>query len=286
MCLRTFIQVILKNYIGGFRPHFLEVCNPDAGPATTRSGFGKVFLPLSSCRGMGMGAKKDKENLAYACVCFTFTRCCVDVPRRVAKLPQLMGASRSLQSFPSGHTSASFAVGVFLFLYINAKLKVFFVDYSPSFWKYIFCLCPIIGAGLIGGGLHVDHVKIPSLRSLHMLVVSPSLPRHLFALLPAPIEGKPSTLAGSVLPKLPAPSLFVVPPRRNLLPSTALDLANMPPPAPPSHRYPLRRHPGHLPRLPLLPLRLRLRLQPAAEPLPATAGEFALTLRPCFVPRR
>ena len=67
--------------------------------------------------------------------------------------------SSSLQSFPSGHTAAAFAVGVFMALYINAKLKVFFTDYSPTFWKAIFVLCPIIGASLIGGGLHVDHVR-------------------------------------------------------------------------------------------------------------------------------
>lgn len=37
----------------------------------------------------------------------------------------------SLESFPSGHTTAAFAGFIFLYLYLNAKLKVF-ANYHPA----------------------------------------------------------------------------------------------------------------------------------------------------------
>ena len=61
----------------------------------------------------------------------------------------------SLESFPSGHTTAAFAGFVFLYLYLNAKLKVF-ANYHPAFWKLIAIYAPILGAVLIGGALTID----------------------------------------------------------------------------------------------------------------------------------
>ena len=40
----------------------------------------------------------------------------------------------ALESMPSGHTTAAFAGFVFLYLYLNAKLKVF-ANYHPAMWK-------------------------------------------------------------------------------------------------------------------------------------------------------
>ena len=61
----------------------------------------------------------------------------------------------SLESFPSGHTTAAFAGFVFLYLYLNAKLKVF-ANYHPAFWKLIAVYAPILGAVLIAGALTID----------------------------------------------------------------------------------------------------------------------------------
>ncbi|KAI9678163.1 MAG: hypothetical protein M1817_006108 [Caeruleum heppii] len=122
----TFVQVILKNYVGGFRPNFLDICRPDLSH-TRGQGYEQIFFPISSCTGMGKGLKEDNGLITYG-----------------------------LQSFPSGHTAAAFAAAVFLSLYVNAKFKCF-ADYSAHFWKYMVCLVPLIGAALISGGLWVDH---------------------------------------------------------------------------------------------------------------------------------
>jgi hypothetical protein len=61
----------------------------------------------------------------------------------------------SLESFPSGHSTAAFAGFVYLSLYLNAKLKVF-SNYHPAFWKLIAVYAPILGAVLIGGALTID----------------------------------------------------------------------------------------------------------------------------------
>ena len=55
----------------------------------------------------------------------------------------------SLESMPSGHTTAAFAGFVFLYLYLKAKLKVF-SNYHPAMWKLIAIYAPLLGACLIG----------------------------------------------------------------------------------------------------------------------------------------
>lgn len=61
----------------------------------------------------------------------------------------------SLESFPSGHTTAAFGGFVFLYLYLNAKLKVW-SNYHPAYWKLIVTYMPILAATLIGGALTID----------------------------------------------------------------------------------------------------------------------------------
>jgi PAP2 superfamily len=73
-----------------------------------------------------------------------------------------------LQSFPSGHTAAAFSVGIFLSLYLNAKLKAF-ADYSAEFCSMVAVIAPIIGASIIGGGLLVDHVQLSLFFPLHSI---------------------------------------------------------------------------------------------------------------------
>ncbi|KAI9835576.1 MAG: hypothetical protein M1819_002027 [Sarea resinae] len=110
LIIATFVQVIFKNYIGGFRPNFLELCRPD--PALVPQ-HGSVYLNVDACTG-------SRKMVTYG-----------------------------------GHTAAAFASGVYLALYINAKLKVM-SDHAPHFWRPMVMVFPLIGATLIAGGLTVD----------------------------------------------------------------------------------------------------------------------------------
>jgi diacylglycerol diphosphate phosphatase/phosphatidate phosphatase len=61
----------------------------------------------------------------------------------------------SLESFPSGHSTAAFAGFIFLYLYLNAKLKVF-SNYHPAMWKLTATYAPVLAAVLIAGALTID----------------------------------------------------------------------------------------------------------------------------------
>jgi diacylglycerol diphosphate phosphatase/phosphatidate phosphatase len=114
-------QVMLKCLIGGLRPHFLAVCDPEVPPFGKQAGTGwtSITYDRSICRG-------DKDKI-----------------------------DDSLESFPSGHSAAAFAGFIYLFLYLNAKLKVF-ANYHPSHWKLIAVYAPVLGATLIAGALTID----------------------------------------------------------------------------------------------------------------------------------
>lgn len=58
------------------------------------------------------------------------------------------------RSFPSGHTSISFAGGVFLSLYLWGKLKPL---EGGAFWKTALVLLPLSGAALVGVSRVLDH---------------------------------------------------------------------------------------------------------------------------------
>jgi diacylglycerol diphosphate phosphatase/phosphatidate phosphatase len=61
----------------------------------------------------------------------------------------------SLESFPSGHSTAAFAGFIFLYFYLNAKLKVF-SNYHPALWKLTAVYAPVLAATLIAGALTID----------------------------------------------------------------------------------------------------------------------------------
>ena len=122
-------QVFIKWLIGGLRPHFLTVCKPDVSLASTAPGYA-----------VGGYDPKGFKTLYYTDEICTGDRNEVD---------------DSLESMPSGHTTAAFAGFVFLFLYLNAKLKVF-SNYHPAMWKLIALYAPLLGACLIGGALTID----------------------------------------------------------------------------------------------------------------------------------
>ncbi|PSN67440.1 acid phosphatase/Vanadium-dependent haloperoxidase [Corynespora cassiicola Philippines] len=118
-------QVFIKWLIGGLRPHFLYVCRPDLSRAQSNpggnvaNGFRQIMYDRSVCTG-------DEKEINDA-----------------------------LESMPSGHTTAAFAGFVFLYLYLNGKLKVF-SNYHPAMWKLIVLYAPLLGACLIAGALTID----------------------------------------------------------------------------------------------------------------------------------
>ncbi|KAF2019670.1 acid phosphatase/Vanadium-dependent haloperoxidase [Aaosphaeria arxii CBS 175.79] len=118
-------QVFIKWLIGGLRPHFLAVCKPDLSRANVNTGgnvangYRQIMFDRSVCTG-------DKSEINDA-----------------------------LESMPSGHTTAAFAGFVFLYLYLNAKLKVF-SNYHPAMWKLAALYAPLLGACLIAGALTID----------------------------------------------------------------------------------------------------------------------------------
>lgn len=119
-------QVFLKFLIGGLRPHFLDVCRPDTslarggqGSPYNAAGFHQIYFTPEICTG-------DPDEI-----------------------------NDSLESFPSGHSTAAFAGFVYLYLYLNAKLKVF-ANYHSPMWKLIIIYIPILGAVLIAGALTID----------------------------------------------------------------------------------------------------------------------------------
>jgi diacylglycerol diphosphate phosphatase / phosphatidate phosphatase len=114
-------QVFIKWLIGGLRPHFLAVCDPDPAilAAHAGNGYSNVMFQRNICRG-------DIDEI-----------------------------DDSLESMPSGHTTAAFGGFIFLYLYLNAKLKVF-SNHHPAMWKLIALYAPVLGACLIGGALTID----------------------------------------------------------------------------------------------------------------------------------
>lgn len=113
-------QVFLKWLIGGLRPHFLTACVPVVPEGTeTGRGYKQIMYDRSICTG-------DQDEI-----------------------------DDSLESFPSGHSTAAFAGFIYLYLYLNAKLKVW-SNYHPAMWKLLATYAPVLGATLIAGALTID----------------------------------------------------------------------------------------------------------------------------------
>lgn len=69
--------------------------------------------------------------------------------------PDKQALKNAMTSFPSGHSTAAFSGFVFLFLWMNAKLKVW-GNYQTSFWWLALLFAPLLGAVLSAGSLSVD----------------------------------------------------------------------------------------------------------------------------------
>ncbi|KAF7338514.1 putative lipid phosphate phosphatase 3, chloroplastic [Mycena venus] len=114
-------QVWLKWLIGGLRPHFYAACQPSIQPGDAPSGIG--FAALMYDRSVCTGDKNTIDD--------------------------------SLESFPSGHSTAAWAGLGYLALYLNAQLKVMSA-HNPAYWKMILMFAPLLGATLISGALTID----------------------------------------------------------------------------------------------------------------------------------
>ncbi|TVY17104.1 Lipid phosphate phosphatase 1 [Lachnellula arida] len=116
----TFVVTILKQFIGGFRPHFIDVCKPDMSRAFKEIGKELYWLNATACTGAPYDVKK------------------------------------SMQSFPSGHTANSFAAAIFTSLFLNAQLKVI-ADHASTIWALTATIAPLVGASLIAGSVYMSH---------------------------------------------------------------------------------------------------------------------------------
>ncbi|KAK3983885.1 phosphatidic acid phosphatase type 2/haloperoxidase [Cladorrhinum sp. PSN332] len=127
LILSALFQVILKQLIGGFRPYFLTICQPDISLARSNNatglngvGFQQIMYTSEIC------TNPNKEELKTA-----------------------------MTSFPSGHATSAFAGYIYLFLWMNAKLKVW-SNFQASFYWLAALLAPLLGATLLAACLTVD----------------------------------------------------------------------------------------------------------------------------------
>lgn len=123
-------QVFIKWLIGGLRPHFYAVCQPRVtqGSMPSGNGFASLMYDRSICTG-------DKNQI-----------------------------DDSLESMPSGHSTAAWAGLLYLSLYFNAQLKVMSA-HNPAYWKMIMFFAPLLGATLISGALTIDKCESASLNN-------------------------------------------------------------------------------------------------------------------------
>ena len=128
---RTIIQEIFKKFIARPRPWFFSECSLNNPKITDRA------------------TEATKQLSDYSRQWVTISDC-INPPSLDA-----------MMSYPSGHTGSAFAAGVFLALYLNAKLKAF-SNYHTNFGKQMAVVAPLMGALLIAMSMIVGRVRINS----------------------------------------------------------------------------------------------------------------------------
>jgi len=129
LILSALFQVIVKQLIGGFRPYFLSVCQPDISLASTHNATG--------LNGVGF------QQIMYT--------------SEICTNPDKAALKTAMTSFPSGHATTAFAGYIYLFLWMNAKLKVW-SNFQASFYWLVALLAPLLGATLQAACLTIDQV--------------------------------------------------------------------------------------------------------------------------------
>ncbi|KAI1312691.1 PAP2 superfamily-domain-containing protein [Xylaria venustula] len=122
-------QSAVKAFIGGLRPNFYDVCQPNSDNAR------------------GKGNKTGLNGIGFRNDIWTKDVCTTTDATRLRD---------AMQGFPSGHSTTMVAAMVYLCLYLNAKLKIF-ANYHTPLWKLIALTLPILGAVLLCGTLVIDH---------------------------------------------------------------------------------------------------------------------------------
>jgi len=112
----TCFQVILKKSIGGLRPHFLAVCEPEIPDDVVGVGFNGIMYAVDQvCTG-------DRDRI-----------------------------NNALQSFPSGHSEIAFAGLGYLTIYLFTHLRI--PDRNKiertGFWRMILVMLPLLLATYI-----------------------------------------------------------------------------------------------------------------------------------------
>ncbi|MCJ1308415.1 hypothetical protein MMC25_002068 [Agyrium rufum] len=135
--LMFLVIFLFKAFIGGFRPFFLTMCDPD--PSTldqllksalsrpNHHGSGRVYPAVQVCRW-----SRDGYSSAAA--------------------QQI----RATGSFPSGHAGTAFAVAIFTALYLNGKLKPFARRGPVCLLRLLVILLPLLWACIAAGAVMVD----------------------------------------------------------------------------------------------------------------------------------
>lgn len=127
LIISSLFQVIIKQLIGGFRPYFLSVCQPDISLATANNATG--------LNGVGF------QQIMYT--------------SEVCTNPDKQALKNAMTSFPSGHATSAWAGYFFLFLWMNAKLKVW-GNFQSGFYSLALLVAPLLGATLLAACLTVD----------------------------------------------------------------------------------------------------------------------------------
>eukprot|EP01113_Clastostelium_recurvatum_P038696 TRINITY_DN5815_c0_g1_i2.p1 TRINITY_DN5815_c0_g1~~TRINITY_DN5815_c0_g1_i2.p1 ORF type:complete len:348 (+),score=42.43 TRINITY_DN5815_c0_g1_i2:50-1045(+) len=118
----SLFQTTIKWTIGGTRPNFLSICQPDMTKVLSNGvGFGSIYYDRSICTG-------DPSAINDA-----------------------------LQSFPSGHAVGAYAGFLFLSFYLNGKLKAYCKPYRMSFWKVLVVMTPFLLGTLMTLSRLVDY---------------------------------------------------------------------------------------------------------------------------------
>ncbi|KAI2631591.1 phosphatidic acid phosphatase type 2/haloperoxidase [Xylaria nigripes] len=122
-------QATIKAFVGGLRPNFYDICQPDSAHAT------------------GNGNRTGLNGIGFRRDMWTKDVCTTKNEDRLRD---------AMQSFPSGHSTTMVAAMLYLSLYLNAKLKIF-ANYHTPLWKLIALVLPLLGAVLLCGTLIIDN---------------------------------------------------------------------------------------------------------------------------------
>lgn len=129
--IASLTAILIRLFFGGFSPDFLSVCKPEHQHPYYNMKDGYFEDRWGD----------DAEGKGYQGIMYS-TNICKQENR--AKL------RRAMMSFPSIHAVLYFSGFGFLFLWLNAKLKVW-SDHKPSFWKLILLLFPLFLAIILSG---------------------------------------------------------------------------------------------------------------------------------------